>query len=90
MHSDIFERMDSLVKRRGEKGLALLLIFKSVKKEVLEQLEHEYPKIDWNENEYIDEINRECINLSKEILNKARENPTEEEIKEIIERVARQ
>lgn len=42
MHSDIFERMDSLVKRRGEKGLALLLIFKSVKKEVLEQLEHDY------------------------------------------------
>lgn len=86
MPSHIYERIDSLVKRRGEKGLAFLLIFKSIKKDVLEQLEQEHPKINWDE--YTEEINRECISLSKEIINESRENPREEEINEIVKKLA--
>lgn len=83
MHSDIFERMNELVGKYGEKGLVLLFIFKTLKNSVLEHLEDKNPETDWTEFE--DDINRECIEISKEILKKGQEHPNEEDIKKVLE-----
>ena len=85
MHSDTFEQMNKFVRSYGEKGLRLLVVFKNVKGRTAEHLEDEYPDINWNEFE--DKINQECIKFSKEIIDKNKDNPTEDEIRQLIESI---
>ena len=82
MHSPPFERINKLVEEHGEKGLKLLFIFKIIKNAVVGRIEEEKPDLNWAE--YGDEINRECMKVSKEILNKSRERPSEEDIKRVL------
>jgi DNA repair photolyase len=77
--------MNKFVRSYGEKGLRLLVVFKNVKGRTAEHLEDEYPNINWNEFE--DKINQECIKLSKEIIDKNKDNPTEDEIRQLIESI---
>ena len=74
-----------MVKKYRRKGLVLLLIFKTIKKEVKEELENENPEIDWNE--YENDINNECIKLAKEIVNRNKENHTKKEIRKAIDSI---
>ncbi len=83
--SDSFERLNGIVQKSGEKGLKLILLFKMIKKEVLNCLKSEYHEIDWIEFE--DNLNEECMNISKEILSKNKETPTEEDINEVIKNI---
>jgi len=91
MQSNTFKRMNKFVKDRreegrGEEGLKLLFLFKIVKIRAVKYLEEKYPKIDnWDNVEK--KINDECINLSKEIVDENRDNPTEYEIKEVVENI---
>ena len=86
MQSNTFKRMNKFVEDRGEEGLRLLFIFKIVKIRAVKYLEEKYPKIDnWDNVEK--KINDECINLSKEIVDENRDNPTEYEIKEVVENI---
>ena len=88
MQSNTFKRMNKFVKDRreegrGEEGLKLLFLFKIVKNRAIKYFKDK--GIKWTEFE--GEINEECKNLSKEIINKNRETPTEDEIKEVVENI---
>ena len=78
-HSLPFEKLNELVEKCGEKGLKLLFIFKTVKNAVINRIKDE------NTAEYPeDEINKECMKVSKEILDKCKETPSEEDIKKVL------
>lgn len=62
--------------------MKLLFIFKAIKNAVVCRIEDDRPDVYWQDHE--DDINRECMKVSKEILNKCQENPSEEDIESVL------
>ncbi len=84
-HSHTFKKFNELVRKKGEKGLKLFIIFKTVKSKVIDELDKDYDS-EKLENS-MDNINSQCIELSREIFSKGGEEPTEDEIRKIIEEI---
>ena len=77
-----FEKLNELVEKRREKGLKLLFISEIVKNVVINANIQQSSHLQSQFSE--DDINRECMKVSKEILDKCKENPSEEDIKKIL------
>ena len=78
IHLPPFEKINELVEKHREQGIKLMFIFKTIKNAVINRIEDENP------TEYFqfpeDDINRECMKISKDILDGCSENPSEEDI----------
>ena len=78
-------KINELIKKHGKKGLGLLIMFKLVKSRLIDEIneEHYDEVIEINE----DELNELCINKAKQIMEKKKDQPTEEDIKELLGRI---
>jgi len=81
-HSHSFKKLNEFVRKKGEKGLKLFIIFKTVKSKVIDELSKDYDS-EKLENS-MDDINFQCIELAKEIFSKGGEQPTEKDIRKVI------
>lgn len=86
-HSNTFERFNEFVKKGGERGLNLLIIFKNIKSKVIDELnkEHDSETIEKS----MSNINSECIELAKQIFSKGGDQPTEEDIQKLVNEITK-
>jgi len=78
-------KISELIKKHDKKGLELLIMFKLVKYRLIDEISEEH----YDEEIEIDgdELNELCINKAKLIMEKKKDQPTEEDIKELLERI---
>ena len=86
-HLPPFEKINKLVEEHGEKGIKLMFIFKTIKNTVINRIEDDNSAKHLQFSE--DDINRECMKVSKEILDKCKEDPREEDIKRVLSSLKR-
>lgn len=85
--SNNVEKLNEFIITKKEKGLRLLILFKTIKAKVISELEKENePEIVKNSMQSIDSV---CIELAKQILNSGGEQPTEKDIHNIMENLAK-
>jgi hypothetical protein len=79
-------KIDNIVKRYDKKGFRLMIVFKTLKTElmdVIEQNHYEASALEYDENE----INDLCLEKANEIINEHRDNFTKEDIEELLKKV---
>jgi len=77
-----FDKINELIKGYGPEGLHLLFIFKTLKNDVIKELNKEFGDINLQQNE--DELNEICMSIAKEIMKRCDDSPNEEDIKKVL------
>lgn len=79
---DTISKIDDLVRDEGKEGLQLLVVFKTLKNKVVENLKR-YGKYSSTTE---DDINEECMQVAKKIV-KYRESLTESDIRSVLDAI---
>jgi hypothetical protein len=77
--------IDELIRESGKEGVELLLLFKLLKTEVKQRVGKEYPASIIGE----ETLNRLCIQKAQQLIKLKKENPGEEDFKELLSSLRR-
>jgi len=75
--------LDELVKEHGKNGLRLLILFRLLKSKVNLVLQKGYPTPTFSEAD----LNQICLSKAYELLKLGKDEPTEEDIRELLARL---
>jgi len=75
--------MNELIEKNGKRGLKLLFIFKNLKRVVTDRIIEKYSYSSMQN--YEGEINKKCIMIAREILDRNEEDPSEGDIKKVLD-----
>jgi len=80
LSEEVFDRLDHLIREKGERGLTILLLFKTIKSNLLKIMKEQQTELGTTEKQ-LDDF---CLKKAKELYKLGKRYPSERDIEEIL------